>query len=213
MRFWLTWPTLRVPIPAMGQWRASRRRYCILAEIRAISLEELRGLRLFPSEYSGHSYWRLEPSVGDSTFGWSLTAQRTRKLISRRLDDGDLDTMDELYGPLDSLAFVAALEEQELVGLATWRFEKWNRTVWLWDIRVAPNHRRKGTGTSLLQSVLWEAMRLKARGVMLETQNLNYSAILFYLGNGFTPVGLNTELYGVSGSPSEVALFFFRSLS
>lgn len=196
----------------MARSPASRPRSCILAEVRAVLLEELRDLRLFPSEYAGHSYWHLEPSGGEASFGWKLTAQRSRKPINRRLDDGDLDAMEELYGPLDRLSFFGAFETERLTGLATWGFEKWNQTVWLWDIRVAPDHRRNGIGSALLQSVLWEATRLNARGVMLETQNLNYGAILFYLNNGFKPVGLNTELYGFSGSPQEVALFFFRYL-
>jgi len=181
--------------------------------VRVISLEELRNLRLFPSEYAGYSYWRLEPDLDETSFGWTLTAQSSRKLIRRRLDDGDLNTIDELYGPLERLSFIGAFEDGQLAGLATWRLETWNRTLWLWDIRVAPQHRRRGIGSSLLQSVQWEGMRLNARGVMLETQNLNYAAILFYLKGGFKPVGLNTELYGLSGSPKEVAIFFFRSLS
>lgn len=184
-----------------------------MAEVRAVSLQELRNLRLFPSEYAGYSYWRLERDLDETSFGWSLTAQRSRKLIRRRLDDGDLDTMDELYGPLERLSFLGAFESGHLVGLATWRLETWNRTLWLWDIRVAPEHRREGIGSSLIQSLQWECIRLNARGVMLETQNLNYAAILFYLKSGFKPVGLNTELYGFSSSPKEVAIFFFRSLS
>ena len=184
-----------------------------MADVRAVSLDELRRLNLFPSEYAGYSYWRLDREVNETRFGWALTAQRSRKLITRRLDDGDLDTMNELYGPLERLSFSGAFEDERLVGLATWGLEGWNRTVWLWDIRVAPEHRRAGIGSQLLQSVQWEGMRLNARGVMLETQNLNYAAILFYLQNGFQPVGVNTELYGFASSPKEVAVFFFRPLT
>ena len=47
---------------------------------------------------------------------------------------------------------------------------------------------------------------------MAETQNVNHSAVQFYLAAGFRLCGLDDSFYDPVEHPGEVALFFARNL-
>jgi len=101
-----------------------------------------------------------------------------------------------------------------LVGLLTWRFDSWNETAWLCDLRVRAEHRERGIGSRLIEDLMWATARLEARGIMLETQTSNVPAVDFYLGRGFQLVGINTAMYTDPKSRNaDAALYFWFPLS
>jgi len=76
-------------------------------------------------------------------------------------------------------------------------------------VRESPSGRKPGT--RLLNLVDDFARDAGARCLWLETQNVNASAVRFYLGAGFALCGLDTSLYDPDGSAGgELALFFAR---
>jgi len=106
-----------------------------------------------------------------------------------------------------------ALAESDgrLAGFAAAEYVAWNRRVVLWHLYVAPDCRRCGVGTRLLAAVETYALSVEARCLWLETQNVNYPAIQFYLQAGFLFCGFDSSLYDPqSVSPAEIALFFAR---
>lgn len=184
-----------------------------MISVRAVDYDELLGLGLFASEYATNQYLKLETGGDAPSVSWTLTTTDSPLLIRRRLDRGTPEALVELYGPAQQLRFIAALHEDNLAGLITWKYEAWSSMVWLLDIRVRMDRRREGVAGRMLEDLLWSAARLEARGVMLETQNTNYPAVRFYLAKRFTLVGLNTHLYATEGrTPAEFALYFFRAL-
>jgi len=107
-------------------------------------------------------------------------------------------------------AVVAEVEER-LVGFAAAQYVAWNRRAVIWHLYVAPDYRGRGVGTRLLDSLDTFARDAGARCLWLETQNVNASAVRFYLGAGFALCGLDTSLYDPDGAAGgEVALFFAR---
>jgi len=173
----------------------------------------VRSLEIFPSEYSSRRYLRLEVSGEAPALTWNLEAAERGREATRRLDSGSLDSLIDLYGPAENLRFIGSFDGQELTGLTTWKLERWNQTVWLCDIRVRADRRRQGIAERMLEDLKWAALREGVRGILLETQNTNYPAILFYMAHGFRLVGLNAALYGDERSgPTDVALFFYLSL-
>lgn len=184
-----------------------------MADIRRLSLQELESLTIFPSGYSTTAYLRVVTTGTGPEKTWSLKREDRRRPVRRRLDGATLESLIRLYGPADELSFIGAVERDKLAGLITWKFESWNHMVWLHDIRVRDSHQRAGIGTRLLEELKWDAIRLNASGIMLETQNTNHPALDFYLAKGFELVGINTHLYGRSAGPEpEVALYFHLSL-
>jgi ribosomal protein S18 acetylase RimI-like enzyme len=106
---------------------------------------------------------------------------------------------------------VVAEDNERLVGFAAAQYAAWNRRAILWHLYVAPNHRGRGVGTRLLDSVEAFAREQGARCLWLETQNVNVPALRFYLRSGFALCGLDTSLYDADGSArEETALFLAR---
>lgn len=104
-----------------------------------------------------------------------------------------------------------AEEDGELAGFAAAQYIAWNRRVVLCHLYVMPAFRRKNVGKRLLEAIENYAQSVQARGVWLETQNVNYPAIQFYRRCGFTLCGFDETLYDPATLPQEeVALYFAR---
>jgi len=185
-----------------------------LAEIRAISVDEMRTLTIFPSSIRSEGELRLGVSGVDPELTWKLAAVPVARTVVRHLDGDSVDSLADLYGPAEVLRFIGRFDDGGVLdGILTWRYDSWNETAWLCDIRVQEDARRQGIGSRLVQELLWAAVREDARGIMLETQTTNVPAIAFYLGHGFRLVGLNTAMYGEPGDRSaDPAIYFWRTL-
>lgn len=184
-----------------------------MIDTRVVSPAEVEDRRLFPGSYTTKNYLSVATSGNEAEPAWKLTLAKVGRPMRRRLEGETLDGLVQLYGPLDRLQLIGAFDGDELVGLLTWKYEDWNRMVWLCDVRVREDHRRKGIAGKMLEDLQWAAMRTDGRGIMLETQTSNYPAIQFYLSKRFQMTGLNTRLYGkFPNEPPESALFFFRAL-
>lgn len=119
------------------------------------------------------------------------------------LEDGDT----VLLATLDGVV-VGAIVLQE------WDF---NRSLWVEDIRVAPEVRRGGIGRALVDAAVAHA---RARGLVslrLETQHDNLDAVTFYLRCGFRLSGFDDRLYlHMHPHPEQdnrIALFFTLPVS
>lgn len=108
---------------------------------------------------------------------------------------------------------VVAECDATIAGVAALNVEAWNHRAILWHFYIAPEYRGRGVGRHLMHSVTQAAQARGARCVWLETQNINYGAIVFYQRVGFQWCGLDTALYDPSTTPPhEIALFFVRHL-
>ena len=80
----------------------------------------------------------------------------------------------------------------------------------LWDVRVAPDARRQGVGSALLEAAEQRARDRGARSLRVETQDVNVPACRFYHAHGFrlerTTHGAYAEL------PNEVQLLWRKAL-
>ena len=80
----------------------------------------------------------------------------------------------------------------------------------LWDVRVAPDARRQGVGSALLEAAEERARERGARSLRVETQDVNVPACRFYHAHGFrlerTTPGAYAEL------PNEVQLLWRKAL-
>ena len=103
----------------------------------------------------------------------------------------------------------------EIVGYGELRFESWNDRARIEHLYVAARCRGRGVGRSLVDALAERAARsASARCLWLETQNVNYPAVQFYLRMGFRLCGLDQTLYrpGPAMLPGETALYFTRDL-
>lgn len=103
---------------------------------------------------------------------------------------------------------LGAIDRGELIGMAICERRAWNRTLWVWEFHVHPDHRGAGIGRQLMQVVLANARRVGCRVVVCETQNTNVPAIDFYRKVGFEIDAIDLSYYSNHDvHEGEVAIF------
>ena len=99
-------------------------------------------------------------------------------------------------------------------GFLAAQYQAWNRRLIIQHLYVEPSNRGRGVGISLLDYADEHARKTGARCLWLETQNVNFPAIQFYLKYGFHYCGFDESLYDPIGLDSdEVALFFSKHIA
>ena len=106
---------------------------------------------------------------------------------------------------------LVAEEAGEIRGFASMRFESWNTRSILRHFYVVPEDRRRGVGTALVGAMYSLSKKAGGRCLWVETQNINYPAIQFFIRHGFRFCGLDTSLYDLpSKAIEEIGLFFAK---
>ena len=80
----------------------------------------------------------------------------------------------------------------------------------LWDLRIAPDTRRQGVGSALLQRVEAWAQLHGCRQVKIETQNTNVPACRFYERQGYRLQAIHRAAY--PEFPEEIQLLWYKDL-
>jgi ribosomal protein S18 acetylase RimI-like enzyme len=84
----------------------------------------------------------------------------------------------------------------------------WHQTGWVADLVVAPEYRRGGIATQLLQAGQAWALQAGLRRLIVETQTRNYPAINLLQRSGFSFCGYNDRYY----TNQDIAVFFALNL-
>jgi ribosomal protein S18 acetylase RimI-like enzyme len=87
-----------------------------------------------------------------------------------------------------------------------------HRVARIENIIVDRHYRRYGIGSLLLSCASDWARRRGCRAMLLETQNVNYPAIQFYLRNGLEVWSINLNFYPPGPCEHEVAIFMGKKL-
>jgi ribosomal protein S18 acetylase RimI-like enzyme len=108
---------------------------------------------------------------------------------------------------------MVACAGEEVVGFAELLFDTWNSRARIEHLYISASHRGRGGGRALLRAISERAVsEPRIRCLWLETQNVNYPAVQFYLSAGFRLCGLDETLYDPGLLPGEVALYFARDV-
>lgn len=104
-----------------------------------------------------------------------------------------------------------------IVGYGELRPDPWNGRARIENIFVSRPCRGQGIGRRLIDALAEQARHQPAaRCLWLETQNVNYPAVQFYLKMGFQLCGLDETRYRPDDPqllPGEMALYFARDLA
>lgn len=89
-------------------------------------------------------------------------------------------------------------------------FKNWNGYTYIDDIAVDASLRQRGIGRALMQQAIAWAKAKQLPGIMLETQNINVAACLFYQRCGFELGGYDRYLYrALDPDTEEIALYWY----
>lgn len=108
----------------------------------------------------------------------------------------------------DKAIFFAYLDTQ-LAGQII-LLKNWNGYAYIEDIAVDASFRQRGIGRVLIQQAIEWAKAKQLPGIMLETQNNNVAACLFYQRCGFELGGFDKYLYqALHPGTEEIALYWY----
>ena len=105
-----------------------------------------------------------------------------------------------------------ALADGQVAGVILLNIEEWRGVARIEDIIVGRLFRRYGIGTLLLNCAADWARNHGCHAILLETQNINYPAIRFYLRNGLEVWGISQHFYPPGPEEHEVAIFMGKML-
>src|SRR5690349_7705527 len=100
-----------------------------------------------------------------------------------------------------------ALADGQVAGVILLNIEAWRGVTRIEDIIVGRLFRRYGIGTLLLNCAADWARNHGCHALLLETQNINYPAIRFYLRNGLEVWSISQHHYPRGAEEHEVAIF------
>ncbi|MEO8971620.1 MAG: GNAT family N-acetyltransferase [Ktedonobacteraceae bacterium] len=105
-----------------------------------------------------------------------------------------------------------ALADGQVAGAILLDIEEWRSVARISDILVGRQFRRYGIGSLLLSCASDWARKHNCWAIILETQNVNYPAIQFYLRNGLEIWSIHRYFYPPGLAEHEVAIFMGKKL-
>ncbi len=104
--------------------------------------------------------------------------------------------------------FLVAELDGEVAGYIDVIARPWQRTAWIVNLAVDPEHRREGLGKALVLHARQWAREQGLRTLMAEATTKNYPALCFFQKLGFQFCGFNDHYY----TNEDIALHFVHSL-
>jgi len=122
-------------------------------------------------------------------------------------------TLEEVEARVNSVdGGYVALADGQMAGVVLLKVEEWRSITRIEDIIVGRQFRRYGIGSLLLNCASDWARKRGCWAIVLETQNVNYPAIQFYLRNGLEVWSINQHFYPPGSVEHEVAIFMGKKL-
>ncbi len=162
--------------------------------------KDAEGVARIDTSFTADRVYRFGRETGGFGFAFPLltTSERTKSYPLPESDPGDG-------------AFVAELDG-EIAGFAQVEPAAWNGRSTVSHLYVSARARGKGLGGALVDALAEHAKAAHTRCLWVETQNVNYPAIQFYLAHGFYLCGFDESFYDPVEQPGEFAFYFSRPL-
>jgi streptothricin acetyltransferase len=126
---------------------------------------------------------------------------------NKRYDDPKIDGEEWMKNP-EKAVFLAYADGHIAGRLLICKY--WNNLAYIEDLQVDTAFRQRGVGTALIRQARRWTRSAGLDGIMLETQDNNVQACMFYERCGFVLRGFDTHLYkGIPGQSDEVALYWY----
>ena len=147
---------------------------------------------------------RMIPSYTDGQWGHSVVRFPEDSVSEMRFPDEHYD-----YAAMQgSSVFLGAYDGEKCVGLAILQ-DAWMKYMYLYDLKVSRDYRRRGAGAALMAKARDIALARGYRGLYTQAQDNNLNACLFYLSQGFFIGGLDTQVYKGTRQEGKSDIIFY----
>lgn len=111
----------------------------------------------------------------------------------------------------DDAIFLGAYDKDVCIGVAVLRKEMF-KYLYLDDLKVNRDYRRKGVGGLLIDACLQEAEKFSMQGIYTIGQDINLSACLFYIKQGFEIGGFDNRSYRGTSQEKSANIYFYKDV-
>lgn len=174
-------------------------------EVKRLDKEHVRDVQQVDSTFTINS--ALTIHLENNTLTYTVVEVPQAKKRYKK-DDTDYSTYIDDPEKIIYLAYVG----DTVAGHIILR-KNWNNYAYIEDIAVDVAFRNQGIGKALINCGKKWAKTKRLAGIMLETQNNNVAACMFYEKCGFTLRGFDTHLYKGLGDTDEIALYWYYTFS
>lgn len=105
---------------------------------------------------------------------------------------------------------VGAYIGEMCVGLAIYEYT-WNKFLYLMDLKVKSQVRKKGIASGLIKAGQHYANESDMQGIYTVAQDNNLGACMFYLKQGFVIGGFNTMDYQHTSQQGKADVYFYKT--
>ena len=147
---------------------------------------------------------RMIPSYTDGQWGHSVVRFPEDSVSEMRFPDEH----DDYAAMQGSSVFLGAYDGEKCVGLAILQ-DAWMKYMYLYDLKVSRDYRRRGAGAALMAKARDIALARGYRGLYTQAQDNNLNACLFYLSQGFFIGGLDTQVYKGTRQEGKSDIIFY----
>jgi ribosomal protein S18 acetylase RimI-like enzyme len=174
-------------------------------EVRSAISDDAPALMALDHSFHTDSVWQMDLAVEDRYA--SITFQESKLPRTVRVDYPKALQRLALINQPDTAILVASLDYKPVAYIRTSVFDS-TSAVWITDLAVHPEHRRKGIGTTLIRAMEQWCFQRKLRRVTIDMQSKNVPAIRCVKKSGYIYCGYNDHYY----ENQDIALFFTHHL-
>jgi ribosomal protein S18 acetylase RimI-like enzyme len=181
--------------------------------IRPAEMEDLKSCLNLDHSYLTAHVWQMDVHEADAGVAVNFRAVRLPRPVTVRYPRVR-EEMPGAWHRRDCFLVAEAGDSdmsprsRHIVGYLTMDAYEWHKTGWVADLVVAPEHRRKGVATQLLQEGKSWARKTGLHRLTVETQTKNYPAICLLERLAFSFCGYSDQYY----ANRDIALFFSLDL-
>jgi GNAT superfamily N-acetyltransferase len=195
----------------------------VCVDVRAVNVDDARALHEVDYSFETDRIYTLRVQgkivPGTSVSTLDKTAL-TFELVETPVDpplyknyckyEGTLEEVEAKIRDVDG-GYIA-LADGQMAGAVLLSVEEWRSVARVEDLIVGRQFRRYGIGSLLLNCASDWARNHGCWAILLETQNVNYPAIQFYLRNGLEVWSIHQNFYPPGSVEHEVAIFMGKKL-
>lgn len=174
--------------------------------IRPATVEDLPYLVNIEHAYQSLYVWQMDRTVEEDQF--SVNFRLTRLPRAVKVETSEMNPLSDRENWSRYQAVLTACLDNTPVGYIGFSDQVIPKTVWINDLVVRDDMRRKGIGSALMLSAQEWGIEHHYRKAILETQSKNHPAIQMARKLGYEFCGYNDHYF----SNQDIALFFSRAL-
>ena len=151
-------------------------------------------------------FGRMIPTYADGKWGYTTEKFDTATQMCFPDENYNYDKLSENH------VFVGAYDGGKCIGLAILG-DSWNKYMYLYDLKVNKDYRRKNVGKMLIEKAKEIAIERGYRGLYTQGQDNNLAACLFYIKRNFVIGGLDTNVYKGTNQEGKADIYFYLDVN